>query len=281
MTGERPPLAGKIAIITGAGSTIGLGHAMTLAMVGAGARVAMVDVNEVALAHSAEHAQLLGGPDCVLPIVADVSSPTDTERAVQTTLNELGGLHILVNNAGISVHHVGVQGAPEFWEVPPEAWFKVTAVNYFGAFLMARAAVKPLRAQGWGRIIGVTTGLDTMWRGASPWYGASKAAHEAFVVSMSETLKDSGVTANILIPGGSTSTNLLPPDSTRDRSKMLQPDIMGPPAVWLASEASNGFTGRRIIAQRWDERLPIAERLARASSLAAWQELGRQDIHGA
>ena len=274
------PLEGKVAIITGAGSPIGLGHAMTLAMVGAGARVGMVDVNDRYLAQSAEDAQRIGGADCVLPIVADVSQPADAERAVQRTLDELGGVHILVNNAGVSLHHVGVAGEPRFWEAPPDAWFKVTAVNYFGPFLMARAVAKHLMDQGWGRIIGVTTSLDTMWRGQAPWYGASKAAHEAFVCSMSQTLEGSGVTANILVPGGPANTNLLPSDSTRDRSQMLQADVMGPPAVWLASAASDGFNGKRIIAQRWDESLPIEQRLEKASSPAAWQGLGRQAVRG-
>jgi 3-oxoacyl-[acyl-carrier protein] reductase len=73
-------------------------------------------------------------------------------------------------------------------------------------------------------------------------------------------------------------TNLLPPNSTRDRREMLQPDVMQAPAVWLASDASSEFTGQRIVAERWDERLPLAERLAQASAPAAWQGLGRQAV---
>jgi NAD(P)-dependent dehydrogenase (short-subunit alcohol dehydrogenase family) len=270
------PLQGRIAIVTGAASSIGLGHAMTLALVQAGARVAMLDVDEPALALSAAEARQLGGSNCVLPIRADVSQPTDVDAAVQQTIAELGGLHILVNNAGIALHQVGVTGSPEFWDVPPEAWFAVTSVNYFGPFLMARAAVKHMLQQRWGRIVGVTTSLDTMWRASNPSYGASKAAHEAFVASIAQTLGGTGITANILVPGGVANTNLLPSDSTRDRSRMLQADIMGPPVVWLASDASSNFTGKRIIAQHWDERLPLDERLAKSSAPAAWPQLGRQ-----
>ena len=129
-------------------------------------------------------------------------------------------------------------------------------------------------AQRWGRIIGVTTSLDTMWRGQSPAYGSSKAAHEAFTTSIAQALQGTGVTANVLVPGGAANTNLLPADSNRDRSQLLSADVMQAPVVWLASDASDGFTGKRIIAQRWDERLTVEERLMLASAPAAWQALG-------
>jgi 3-oxoacyl-[acyl-carrier protein] reductase len=273
-------LDGKVAIVTGAGSPIGLGRAMAIALLRAGARVMLLDVNEEHLGQTVADVRRLGGdPACALAGVADVSRPGDAERVVQQTLTELGGLHVLVNNAGISLRHAGVEGDPEFWDTPPDAWLRVLSVNAFGPFVMARAAVKPMLEQRWGRIIGVTTSLDTMWRRQSPAYGSSKAAHEAFTASIAQALEGTGVTANILIPGGATDTNLLPPNSTRDRNNLLQPDVMQAPAVWLASDASEGFTGRRIIAQRWDESLPLQQRLANASAPAAWQALGRQGIH--
>jgi NAD(P)-dependent dehydrogenase (short-subunit alcohol dehydrogenase family) len=149
------------------------------------------------------------------------------------------------------------RGDPEFWDAPPDAWLRVLHVNAFGPFVIARAAVRPMLEQRWGRIIGVTTSLDTMLRRQSPAYGSSKATHGAFVSSIAQALEGTGVTANVLVPGGATNTNLLPADSTADRSKLLQADVMQAPVVWLASEASNDFTGKRIIAQRWDERLPL------------------------
>jgi NAD(P)-dependent dehydrogenase (short-subunit alcohol dehydrogenase family) len=269
-------LDGKVAIVTGAGSPIGLGRAMALALVQAGARVALLDVSGEMLRQTIADVRQLGWDQSVLPVVADVSQPDDAKRAVQETLTEFGSLHVLVNNAGISLHHAGVKGDPEFWDVPPEAWLRVLSVNAFGPFVMAQAAVKSMLQQRWGRIIGVTTSLDTMWRRRSPAYGSSKAAHEAFVVSIAQALDGTGVTANVLVPGGTANTNLLPRESRRDRSQMLQPDIMQAPVVWLASDASSGFTGQRIIAHRWDASLPLEERLAHASSPAAWPGLGRQ-----
>src|SRR5262249_5153481 len=163
-------------------------------------------------------------------------------RAVAEAIAQLGALHILVNNAGINPQVDPDPATPEFSRIPVDAWAKTMLVNINGPFHMARAAVKPMLAQGWGRIIGVTTSLDTMLRAAP--YGPSKAAHEAFIAVMARELEGTGVTANVLIPGGATRTNM-----TRGRwlDTMLQPEVMQRPVVWLASDASNGFSGQRII----------------------------------
>ena len=115
---ERP-LQGKVAIVTGAGSPIGLGYAMTLGLVRAGARVAMMDVNQEWLDQSGNRVRELGGDNCVLPILADVSDPESVQKAVDRTISELGGLHILVNNAGINS---GSTDQPKFWETSAETW---------------------------------------------------------------------------------------------------------------------------------------------------------------
>src|SRR5687768_1209798 len=96
------PLQGKVAIITGAGSPIGLGHAMTVGLVQAGAKVALLDINEAWLEQSASEMRSIGGADCALPIMANITDPDSVQQAVSRTIAELGGLHILVNNAGIN-----------------------------------------------------------------------------------------------------------------------------------------------------------------------------------
>jgi 3-oxoacyl-[acyl-carrier protein] reductase len=277
---ERP-LDGKVAIVTGAGSTIGFGRAMTLALVKAGARVAMMDVDAQSLAQSADEAMTIGGPHCVVAVVGDVSQPADADRVVQTTLSELGGLHILVNNAGTNPRNAGFtgSGATPFWKVPPQAWFRVAAVNYVGPVLMASAAVEHMLAQRWGRIIGITTSLDTMFAKGNPTYGSSKAGHEAFMASIAQELDGTGVTVNVLIPGGRANTNLIPRDTPFDRGAMIQPEIMQAPVVWLSSEASNYVHGRRMIAQYWDEALSVEDRVAKATAPLAWPQLGRQASH--
>jgi 3-oxoacyl-[acyl-carrier protein] reductase len=144
-------------------------------------------------------------------------------------------------------------------------------VNINGAFFMARAALGPLLRQGWARIIGITTSLETMF--GAP-YGLSKAAHEAFVAAIARQLEGTGVTANVLVPGGSVNTNMTA--GRGDPTTRLEPEVMQAPIVWLASTASDGFNGRRIIAQFWDEQKTTGENLAKASAPAAWPQLGRR-----
>jgi len=276
---ERP-LDGKVAIVTGAGSTIGFGRSMTLALVAAGARVTMLDIDAESLARSFDEALEMGGAGSVLQMVGDVSSAEDAALCVQRTRAELGGLHILVNNAGTNPRNAGfAPPGAAFWDVPPEAWFRVAAVNYLGPILMAQAAAKHMHAQGWGRIIGVTTSLDTMWAKGNPAYGSSKAGHEAFMASIAQELDGTGVTVNVLVPGGPANTNLIPADTRWDRSALIQPDVMQAPVVWLASDASSGLHGQRLIAYHWDESLPLADRLAKATAPLAWQQLGKQAIY--
>jgi 3-oxoacyl-[acyl-carrier protein] reductase len=274
-------LQGKVAIITGAASPIGLGHAMTVALVRAGARVALLDLNEAWLEQSAAEMRDIGGEGCALPMRVDITDPTAAEQAVRQTIAALGGLHILINNAGISPRAAEFTETPpstHFWDIPPAVWSRVVAVNLSGAFCMSRAVVGHLRNQGWGRIIGVTTSLDTMWRKGGAPYGPSKAGHEALVAIMAQDLEDSGVTANVLVPGGATYTNMTASSLRYARDQLIQPEVMQAPVVWLASEASNGFNGQRLIAYFWDERVPLAERLQKASAPAAWPQLGRQAI---
>ena len=273
------PLEGKVAIVTGAGSPMGMGRAMTLALVRAGARVAMLDVNENWLEQTAADVRRVGGDDCVLALVCDVSDSDGAEEAVRKTIAVLGGLHVLINNAGI-IHSskTAVGNRTGFWDITPETWSRVVAVNSSGSFYMARACVGHMLAQGWGRIIGVTTSVDSMYREGMCPYGPSKAAHEALVALMARELEGTEVTANVLIPGGTTDTNLFSADSGYDRAVLIRPEVMQAPAVWLASEESAGTNGMRFIAYHWDESLPIEQRLEKAGAPAAWPQLGKQAV---
>lgn len=274
------PLDGKVVLITGAGSPIGFGRTMSLALAQAGARIAMLDINKAWLDQTAAEVREGAGDDPVLSLVADVSDPKEVENAVAATLDRFGGLDVLINNAGTNPRNVGL--GPAFrascWEVPPEAWNKVVGVNFSGPFYTTRAVVEHMLSKKWGRIIGVTTSLDTMYRPKGSPYGPSKAGHEAFMATLAQELEGSGVTANVLVPGGPANTNLIPQDSEYDRDALIQPQVMAKPAVWLASNASDGINGKRFIAYYWDESLSIEERIAKASAPAAWTQLGRQSI---
>ena len=276
---QYKPLNGKVAIVTGAGSPIGMGRAMTFALVQAGARVAMLDINEEWLEQSAGEVRAAGGDDCVLDLVCDISDPESVEDAVRQTIAGLGGLHVLINNAGtINLADLAGGNSPKFWDITPQTWSRVIAVNSSGSFFMSRAAVGHMLNQGWGRIIGVTTSVDTMYRPGMCPYGPSKASHEALVALMSRELEGTGVTANVLVPGGQTDTHIIPDDIAVGRAILMRPEVMNEPAVWLASEESDGTNGVRLIAYYWDDNLPIEQRLDKAAAPAAWPQLGKQGI---
>lgn len=277
---QEKPLEGKIAIVTGAASPRGLGRSMTEALVRAGARVSMMDINQQWLDETSNYMREIGGDDCVMAQVVDVTSIGEAEHSIERTIQELGGLHILVNNAGIAPRNMLMGGETKnnFWEVPAEEWDRVVAVNSSGPFYMTRTVVPHMLAQGWGRIIGVTTSMNTMYREGGAPYGPSKAAHEALVAMASRELEGTGVTVNVLVPGGMASTDLIPDDAAHQRENMIDPQVMQAPVVWLASDASDGINGQRFIGYYWDEGLPLEERLEKAAAPAAWPQLGAQAI---
>src|SRR5438874_9202194 len=109
-----------------------------------------------------------------------------------------------------------------------------------------------MRERNWGRIVNVTTSLGTMIRSGSPTYGPWKAALEAVSAIMAKDLEGSGVTVNVLVPGGVTNTGMVPQQAGFDRAQMIQPEAMAPPLVWLVSDAAGGVTGHRFLAVHWD-----------------------------
>jgi 3-oxoacyl-[acyl-carrier protein] reductase len=134
-------------------------------------------------------------------------------------------------------------------------------------------------AQGWGRVINVTTSLDSMWRKGMLPYGGSKAANEAHCCIMAEELAGTGVTVNILVPGGPVNTRLVGDSFTEaEKLKLIQPDIMVTPLLWLVSDATNDITGKRFIAAFWDKSLAPAQAAEKCSAPIAWQQLGKQAI---
>ena len=208
---------------------------MTVALVRAGARVAMLDVNKDWLDQTANDVREIGGDDSVLTVVSDVSKFNQAQEAVDRVLAELGGLHILVNNAGINVpeRYFRPGTLNNFWKVSSEDWDRVVAVNFSGPFYMSKVAVGHMLKQGWGRIIGVTTSIDTMYRAGGSPYGPSKAGHEALIAMIAEEVEGTGVTSNVLIPGGTVDTNLIPREALEYRSAMIRPvrpEIMQAPS---------------------------------------------------
>jgi len=271
-------LEGKVAIVTGAGR--GMGRAMTLGLLDAGACVAAAEVDGEPLEELQDAAEKRGAEDRIINIAADITWDDSGPKILRATTERFGRFDILINNAGISTGVIRGEDRPagKLWETTPEEFRRVIEVNVVGAFLMTRAVLPTLLAQRWGRIINVTTSLDTMWRNLMQPYGASKAANEALVTALAQELDGTGVTANILVPGCAVDTRIAPRSLAPDRATLIPATVMLAPLVWLCSSASDGVSGQRFIAARWDDKLAPAEAAKLAGAPAAWQQLGRQAI---
>jgi NAD(P)-dependent dehydrogenase (short-subunit alcohol dehydrogenase family) len=269
---EQQLLADRVAVVTGAAS--GMGRVMARALAGAGARVAGVDIDAAGLDRLA--AEKVFGTR-FLAASADVSKSADCRSAVERVLKSFGALDILINCAGISMSTAAGhrEARIKFFEADADGWQRILTINCIGAFLVARFAAEPMIRRGWGRIINVTTSYDTMLAAGLSAYGASKAGLEASSVAWAKDLEGTGVTVNILVPGGPTDTpGFFPPGKPRPPA-LLDPEIMGAPAVWLASPQSDGITACRFIARDWDQNLPPAEAAARVRAPAAWPTLAQ------
>ena len=242
-------LSGTRALVTG--GTSGLGLAMASALARAGARVALTS-------RSAERARAAATR---LPgttgVAADARDEASVARAVEQAWAELGGIDLLVNNAGLGMKTVNPRFMLEpagFWEVPAAGFRAVIETNLTGYFLMAREVTPRMLEAGAGRIVNVSMNHSTMNRRGFVPYGPSRAGAEAMSRIMAADLRGTGLTVNILLPGGATETGMLPPAGDRPpHLAAIDPAVMGPPIVWLASPLARDVHDERIVAARFDD----------------------------
>jgi len=263
----------RVAILTGGGR--GMGRAMALALAESGARVIVCAARErVEIEAVADEAERRFGERRIVPLIADVTREDDCMRLVEAAFHRFGRLDVLVNNAGRGMKYVSetfMTVPTRFWDVAPETFRMVIDANVVGPFLMARAAAPAMIEARWGRIVNISMNHETMRRrGFSP-YGPSKAALESETIIWARDLAGTGVTVNALLPGGATLTGMIPDGVSPElRAKLLDPAIMAAPLLWLASERSDGVTGRRFVAARWRADLPEAEAAEAAADEAGW-----------
>lgn len=266
----------KAVIVTGAASGIGL--AMAIALLTEGHNVVAVDRNSAALDGLAAQAAGLRGR--VSTLTADLAHPDAFAQVTAAALVQFGRIDVLLNNAGIGQFAVRAdqrRNPIRFWETTPEQWWRFMTINGAGPINMARAVVPHMLAAGRGRIISVTTSLGTMVRAGHLLYGSAKAAAESGMAVLAADLEGTGVTSNVLVPGGTTNTALVG-NQAGDPAAMLQPDIMVPPLLWLLSDDAATVNGRRFVAADWDTSLPAAQAAEKAGAPIAWGGIARMPI---
>ena len=269
----------RAAIVTGAGG--GIGREVVLGLLGEGIGVAAADRDARGLAALARAAEERQHSANLLTIEADLARDEAIAEIVAKARGRFGTIDILVNNAGVgqaTIRSDNRQRPIKFWEVTPEHWKLFVAVHTNAPMALSRALVHDMIGQNWGRIVNVTTSLGTMIREGSPTYGPSKAALEAFSAIMAKDLAGTGVTVNVLIPGGVTNTGMVPFEAGYARAEMIQPAVMAPPLDWLVSDAASHVTGRRFLAVHWDPSLPPEEAAAKAGAPVAWTEIATMPI---
>jgi len=268
-----------VAIVTG--GLRGLGRMMALGLARDGYRVTAVGHIEEDVAKMASDIAGTAFVDNVLLLYADLRKPADCDAVVNRTIERFGAVDILVNNAGLTFTYIWPdlgrrQSPPTSWEASDEIVQNVMDTNYVAADQMARRVAPRLIRQGWGRIINVTTKLETMNRPGSSAYGASKAALEMATQVWAKELAGTGVTINILNPGSGANTDgmalELRQSSREGRTpRLLEPEEMVPPLLWLVSAAADKCNGRRFDANAWDCQLPANIAAERASRPAGFR----------
>ncbi len=274
-------LSGKVSVVTGAAQ--GLGQAIAEGLANAGATIAMCGLGAEALDAVANTIRDKFGDANILSTECDISDETATAAFIDAVISRFGRIDALVNNAGLGCAAV----RPDFmsnpvpiWQLDPKEWRRVIEVNTIGTFLMTRWATPHMVAQGSGRIINVTTTFQTMLAPAFGAYGPSKAGVESMTSILVEELAETGVTVNIVVPGGPADTEQIPDGMIANRSDLLRPDVMVPPIRWLCSDAASNISGLRFSAADWDDDLPPDQSIELSTKPVAWRQLAEPLVTG-
>jgi 3-oxoacyl-[acyl-carrier protein] reductase len=186
----KPPLEGKVAIVTGGSRGIGASIAALLAERGAAVVVSARDADRLGAAVK----ELEGAGAAVVGVAGDVSKREDAERVVETARERFGRLDILVNNAGITRDGLLLRMKDEDWD-------RVLEVNLRGAFVMTRAAAKAMVRQKSGRIINISSAAGAMGNAGQVNYSASKAGLIGFTKASARELSHWSILVNAVAPG--------------------------------------------------------------------------------
>ncbi|MFI8301660.1 SDR family NAD(P)-dependent oxidoreductase [Streptomyces nigra] len=240
------PLEGRTALITGASR--GIGRATAIAMARAGARVAVLARDRDALAKLVID---LGGPQAATPIPCDVTDAGQVGNAVETAIESLGALDVVVNNAG------GCRFTTPFETMRPSGWQSTTRLNLDSVMHVCQAVSEHLIERGSGSVINMASAVAITSMKDMTHYVAAKAAVIGFTKSLALEWAAHGIRVNCMSPGWTatdmTSVEMRDPDRRKEIAAQVplgrwaSPQEMAAPAVFLASDAASYITGHNLV----------------------------------
>ena len=232
-------LEGKIVMITGASQ--GLGKALALACAERGANLVINSRSADSLDPVAKEAEASGAE--VIAVPADVSRDEDVRDLVETAVERFGRIDVLINNAGLLGPRVRIE------EYPEDEWRRVIDANLTGPFLLAKATI-PHMPEG-GSIVNVTSGVSIEGRAEWGAYSVSKFGVEGLTQILAAELKDRGIRANSVDPGGMRTEMRAAAYPDEDPTTRITPEENTGVFLYLASDESREITGERFKAQEF------------------------------
>jgi NAD(P)-dependent dehydrogenase (short-subunit alcohol dehydrogenase family) len=245
-------LDGKIALITGAGR--GIGKALAIGFARAGAHVVLVSRTLTEIEATARESEAFGNQAVV--VRADVSQPNDVRRMAEIAANRFGRLDILINNAALRMNQLGDRSSYyiPFVNLTLEDWDSAINVNLRGPFLCIKECLPLLRDRASGSIINISAGAGKKGIAGRVPYCASKFGVEALTQCLALEFQSYNIAVNSLSPG--MHSILTDPEKLiqlKDNPGLvyLRPEIMVPPALFLARQNGLGVTGQHLEATEW------------------------------
>lgn len=244
------PLDGKVALVTGASSPVGIGAAIARRLAGSGARLVLAaDASPEAVA--AECGGLLGDRSGVAALTVDLADPAAVERMVREAETRFGGVDLLVNNAAVRINR-------KFGEFTAAEFDQAVAVNLRAPFLASQAVLPAMRRRGGGRIVHVASQLGSVAYQTRAIYGMTKAALIHLAKSMALELAPDNIQVNTVSPGPVATQPLLdrardePEESARrleyvPTRRFGRPEEIGEVVHWLLTTGSTFLTGHDLV----------------------------------
>ncbi len=234
-------LMGKAALVTGASR--GIGKAIALAYAREGARVFISARGKKDLAATVEEIRGAGGEANWL--AADLSKAGDVKRLVQEVIHCYGTIQILINNASLLGPRETIAG------YPLSAWEEVVRVNLTGLFMVTKEVLGIMIPRGEGTIINVSSGVGRVGKARWGAYAASKFGVEGFTQVLAEEVKDRNIRVIAVNPGATRTEMRAEAYPDEDPMTLPHPDEITGVFVYLATEESEGVTGKSFDARDW------------------------------